>query len=212
MLPEETLQTCVVIGGSRFVINLDTMDLISPLSFAQSWRHSRSMKGPLGRKVIGERGGKNVSPDDDSTWNPPTQCTQQQICTYLRIFIQCRVMTRFRPCIDLHSGQVKQIVGGTLSAQDSELKTNYVSKLPSSHYAQLYKNNALSGAHVIMLGPGNEVAAQEALSAWPGALQLGGGINDTNAKQWIEKGAEKVILSSLRDAIFFRLRSLGRSL
>ena len=167
------------------------------------------MKGPLGRKVIGERGGKNVSPDADSTCNPTTE---EQICTYLRIIIQCRVMTRFRPCIDLHSGQVKQIVGGTLSAQDSELKTNYVSKLPSSHYAQLYKNNALSGAHVIMLGPGNEVAAQEALSAWPGALQLGGGINDTNAKQWIEKGAEKVILSSLMDAMFFRLRSLGRSL
>ena len=105
-------------------------------------------------------------------------------------------MTMFRPCIDLHSGQVKQIVGGTLTVQASELKTNYVSKLPSGHYAQLYKDAALGGAHVIMLGPGNEVAAQEALSAWPGALQLGGGITDTNAKQWIEKGAEKVILSS----------------
>ena len=111
-------------------------------------------------------------------------------------------MTRFRPCIDLHSGQVKQIVGGTLSVEISELKTNYVSKLPSGHYAQLYKDAALSGAHVIMLGPGNEAAAQEALSAWPGALQLGGGINDTNAKQWIEKGAEKVILSSLMNATF----------
>ena len=110
-------------------------------------------------------------------------------------------MTRFRPCIDLHSGQVKQIVGGTLSVEVSELKTNYVSKLPSRHYAQLYKDAALSGAHVIMLGPGNEAAAQEALSAWPGALQLGGGINDTNAKQWIEKGAEKVILSSSINAM-----------
>ncbi|KAF6223602.1 hypothetical protein HO133_000445 [Letharia lupina] len=105
-------------------------------------------------------------------------------------------MTRFRPCIDLHSGQVKQIVGGTLSKKASDLKTNYVSKLPSSHYAQLYRDSELSGAHVIMLGPGNETAAQEALSAWPGALQLGGGINETNAKQWIEKGAEKVIVTS----------------
>ena len=87
---------------------------------------------------------------------------------------------------------MKQIVGGTLSTEASNLKTNYVSKLPSSHYAQLYKDSALSGAHVIMLGPGNETAAQEALSAWPGALQLGGGINEANAKQWIEKGAEKV--------------------
>lgn len=89
---------------------------------------------------------------------------------------------------------MKQIVGGTLSKEASDLKTNYVSKLPSSHYAQLYRDSALSGAHVIMLGPGNDAAAQEALSAWPGGLQIGGGINGTNAKQWIEKGAEKVLL------------------
>ena len=112
-------------------------------------------------------------------------------------------MTRFRPCIDLHSGQVKQIVGGTLSTEASDLRTNYVSQLPSSHYAQLYKDSALSGAHVIMLGPGNEVAAQEALSVWSGALQVGGGINESNAKQWIEKGAEKVIiLYALMEFIF----------
>lgn len=121
-------------------------------------------------------------------------------------------MTRFRPCIDLHSGQVKQIVGGTLSTEASDLKTNYVSKLPSSHYAQLYRDCALSGAHVIMLGPGNETAAQEALSAWPGALQLGGGINEVNAKQWIEKGAEKVGFFSLMNVVFIWLSSLSRSL
>ena len=101
-------------------------------------------------------------------------------------------MTRFRPCIDLHSGQVKQIVGGTLSTVSSDLKTNYISQLPASHFAQLYRNNDLTGAHVIMLGLGNEQAAQEALSAWPGALQVGGGINERNAKLWIDKGAEKV--------------------
>ncbi|KAK4697212.1 hypothetical protein P7C71_g829, partial [Lecanoromycetidae sp. Uapishka_2] len=94
-------------------------------------------------------------------------------------------MTRFRPCIDLHSGQVKQIVGGTLSVQVSDLKTNYVSQLPAVYYAQLYKEHTLTGAHVIMLGPGNEDAAEEALKAWPGALQVGGGINEKNAKQWI---------------------------
>lgn len=104
-------------------------------------------------------------------------------------------MTRFRPCIDLHSGQVKQIVGGTLSIQVSALKTNYVSQLPAGHYAQLYKDHALTGAHVIMLGPGNEDATKEALKAWPGALQVGGGINDQNAMQWIERGAEKVAQS-----------------
>lgn len=101
-------------------------------------------------------------------------------------------MTIFRPCIDLHSGQVKQIVGGTLSNTASDLKTNYVSQLPASHFANLYKEHALSGAHVIMLGPGNEAAAQEAITAWPGGLQVGGGINADNAKLWINRGAEKV--------------------
>ena len=101
-------------------------------------------------------------------------------------------MTRFRPCIDLHSGQVKQIVGGTLSENSSDLKTHHISKLPARHFAELYRNHALSGAHVIMLGPGNNQAAAEALSAWPGSLQVGGGINSENAMQWIERGAEKV--------------------
>ncbi|CAD0055436.1 unnamed protein product, partial [Aureobasidium pullulans] len=81
---------------------------------------------------------------------------------------------------------VKQIVGGTLTTTDSELKTNFTSKLPSSYYANLYKENALEGAHVIMLGPGNTDACKEACEAWPGHLQVGGGINDGNAKEWIE--------------------------
>ena len=101
-------------------------------------------------------------------------------------------MTRFRPCIDLHSGQVKQIVGGTLTISSTDLKTNHVSKLPARHFAKLYKENDLGGGHVIMLGPGNEEAAKEALAEWPGQLQIGGGITDTNAAQWIEWGAEKV--------------------
>lgn len=101
-------------------------------------------------------------------------------------------MTRFRPCIDLHSGQVKQIVGGTLSAVPSDLKTNYVSKLPASHYATLYRNHDLRGGHVVMLGPGNEEAAKEALKTWPGGLQVAGGITDKNAQFWIDQGAEKV--------------------
>ena len=101
-------------------------------------------------------------------------------------------MTRFRPCIDLHAGQVKQIVGGTLTTTSSDLKTNYVSKQPASHFAQLYRDNALAGAHVIMLGPGNEGAAKHALAAWPRSLQVGGGITDKNAGQWIDWGAEKV--------------------
>lgn len=102
-------------------------------------------------------------------------------------------MTRFRPCIDLHAGQVKQIVGGTLdSSNATKLQTNFVSEQPAAHYAQLYKDNGLDGAHVIMLGPGNEEAAKQAIGAWPNGLQVGGGINDKNAAEWIEAGAEKV--------------------
>lgn len=103
-------------------------------------------------------------------------------------------MTKFRPCIDLHSGQVKQIVGGTLSSVAADLKTNYVSKLPASYYAELYQKHNLRGGHVVKLGPGNEEAAQEALRTWPGGLQVAGGITDQNAQYWVDQGAEKVSL------------------
>lgn len=101
-------------------------------------------------------------------------------------------MTKFRPCIDLHLGQVKQIVGGTLTEEVTELKTNYVSKHSAGYYAKLYREHDLTGSHVIMLGPGNQEAAKEALTAWPGGMQIGGGISDINAAQWIEWGADKV--------------------
>ena len=101
-------------------------------------------------------------------------------------------MTKFRPCIDLHSGQVKQIVGGTLSNIPADLKTNYVSKLPASHYAGLYQKHELRGGHAVKLGPGNDDAAKEALKTWPGGLQVAGGITDENAQYWIDQGAEKV--------------------
>jgi phosphoribosylformimino-5-aminoimidazole carboxamide ribotide isomerase len=101
-------------------------------------------------------------------------------------------MTRFRPCIDLHAGSVKQIVGGTLSTVSSDLKTNFTSEHPAAYYAELYKRHELAGAHVIMLGPGNEEAATQALSAWKGGMQVGGGITEQNCKEWIERGAEKV--------------------
>ncbi|KAI0014131.1 Phosphoribosylformimino-5-aminoimidazole carboxamide ribotide isomerase [Xylariaceae sp. FL0662B] len=105
-------------------------------------------------------------------------------------------MTRFRPCIDLHAGQVKQIVGGTLDSATTELRTNYVSRHSAAHFAALYRKYGLEGAHVIMLGPGNEGAAEDALVAWPGHLQVGGGITDQNADMWIDRGAGKVIITS----------------
>ncbi|KAF2720025.1 N--5-amino-1--4 imidazole carboxamide isomerase [Polychaeton citri CBS 116435] len=105
-------------------------------------------------------------------------------------------MTKFRPCIDLHKGSVKQIVGGTLTTQDSDLKTNFTSEHPAAYYAELYRKNDLRGGHVIMLGPGNDEAARAALAAWPAGLQVGGGIKDANARDWIDAGAERVIITS----------------
>ena len=116
-------------------------------------------------------------------------------------------MTKFRPCIDLHSGQVKQIVGGTLSQVAADLKTNYVSKLPASHYAGLYQKHDLRGGHVVKLGPGNEEAAQEALKTWPGGLPVAGGITDKNAQYWIDQGADKVSNRTPDGLLFVRLAS-----
>ncbi|KAJ2460188.1 Enzyme that catalyzes the fourth step in the histidine pathway [Coemansia sp. RSA 2424] len=110
--------------------------------------------------------------------------------------------SKFRPCIDLHDGQVKQIVGGTLHDEGDDdgkkaaLRTNFVSTQPSSYYAQLYRSHGLTGGHVIMLGPGNEQAAIAALQAWPGGLQVGGGISIDNAQAWLDRGASKVIVTS----------------
>ncbi|PBL02551.1 Phosphoribosylformimino-5-aminoimidazole carboxamide ribotide isomerase [Armillaria gallica] len=105
--------------------------------------------------------------------------------------------SRFKPCIDLHDGQVKQIVGGTLSDTSPDaLRTNFVASQSPAEFAKLYEDHHLEGGHVIKLGPGNDDAAREALSAWPGGLQIGGGINDTNAQQWLDAGASKVIVTS----------------
>jgi phosphoribosylformimino-5-aminoimidazole carboxamide ribotide isomerase len=102
---------------------------------------------------------------------------------------------RFRPCIDLHQGQVKQIVGSTLGERGSPL-TNFTADRPPSYYAARYRRDGLEGGHVIMLGPGNEEAAAAALAAYPGGLQLGGGIDADNAPRWLERGAGKVIVTS----------------
>ncbi len=102
---------------------------------------------------------------------------------------------KFRPCIDLHNGKVKQIVGGTLS-DDTDPETNFVSEKTPAWYAERYRKDELVGGHVIKLGPNNEAAAKEALSAWPGGLQVGGGITAENAADWLEAGAAQVIVTS----------------
>lgn len=107
-----------------------------------------------------------------------------------------RRRARFRPCLDLHEGRVKQIVGGTLSDDGQGLRTNFVSDHPPRYFIEKYRADGLTGGHVIMLGPGNEAAAHEALAAWPGGLQVGGGLTETTAASWIEAGAAHVIVTS----------------
>ena len=104
---------------------------------------------------------------------------------------------RFRPCIDLHRGQVKQIVGSTFSDDDPErIATNFASLHPPSWFAALYRRDGLDGGHVIMLGPGNEEAAEDALRAYPGGFHVGGGVTDENASGWLDRGASAVIVTS----------------
>jgi phosphoribosylformimino-5-aminoimidazole carboxamide ribotide isomerase len=105
-------------------------------------------------------------------------------------------MTLFRPCIDLHAGLVKQIVGGSLKDAGGGPVTNFVAAESAGYFAKRYRADGLHGGHVIQLGPGNEVAALEALAAWPQGLHLGGGVDDSNARRWLESGAEKVIVTS----------------
>jgi phosphoribosylformimino-5-aminoimidazole carboxamide ribotide isomerase len=101
----------------------------------------------------------------------------------------------FRPCIDLHEGKVKQIVGGTLGATE-DLRTNFISEKPAAWFAELYRRDGLFGGHVIMLGAGNELEARSALQTFPGGLQIGGGINSANARDWLNAGASHVIVTS----------------
>jgi phosphoribosylformimino-5-aminoimidazole carboxamide ribotide isomerase len=103
---------------------------------------------------------------------------------------------RFRPCIDLHEGKVKQIVGASLRDDGRGLRENFVSEKSPAWFAEKFRDDSLRGGHVIMLGQGNEMAAKEALAAWPGGLQIGGGIRPGNASAWLEAGASHVIVTS----------------
>lgn len=125
-------------------------------------------------------------------------------------------MTKFRGCIDIHSGQVKQIVGGTLTQDDSlssiestHTLENFVLTKPSSYYAQLYSMNNLQGCHVIKLGlnPENDKAAELACKTWPKGLQVGGGINLENAQEWLDKGASHIIITSW---LFSKMKKRGK--
>ena len=110
---------------------------------------------------------------------------------------------RFRPCIDIHNGKIKQIVGGSLLDQGDFATENFVSEKDGTFYGKLYKENHLNGGHIIMLNARDskyyeedKVQALKALKAFEGGLQIGGGITDENAKEFIESGASHLIVTS----------------
>jgi len=105
---------------------------------------------------------------------------------------------RFRPCIDLREGRVVQIVGSTLrdGAEAKNPVVNFESELLAADYARMYKDDCLPGGHVISLGPGNHEMAVSALQAYPGGLQIGGGITPENAADYLNAGASHVIVTS----------------
>ena len=103
---------------------------------------------------------------------------------------------KIRPCIDLHNGKVKQIVGGTLEDSNNSARENFVSENHADFYAQLYKNDYLTGGHIIKLGPGNVEESIKALKAYPRGLQIGGGMNLDNAGRYLDLGATHIIVTS----------------
>ena len=126
---------------------------------------------------------------------------------------------KFRPCIDIHNGKVKQIVGASLTDEGNYASENFVSEKDSSWYAELFKSDGIKGAHVVLLnGHDSEYyqatrdEALKALKAYPGGLQIGGGINSINAAKYIEAGASHVIVTSYvfkdGDILFDNLRAL----
>ncbi len=110
---------------------------------------------------------------------------------------------RFRPCIDIHNGKVKQIVGSSLKDEGSSASENFVSEKTSVYYAGMFREKGLRGGHAIILNkkgtPEYEASYDEcikALNAYPGGLQVGGGITPENAKEFLDAGASHVIVTS----------------
>ena len=110
---------------------------------------------------------------------------------------------RFRPCIDIHNGKVKQIVGGSLRDEGNQATENFASEMDADYYADLYRKDSLKGGHIILLNPPSSEyykktleQAEKALRAYPGGMQIGGGVTAENASDYIEKGASHVIVTS----------------
>jgi phosphoribosylformimino-5-aminoimidazole carboxamide ribotide isomerase len=114
-----------------------------------------------------------------------------------------RIIMKFRPCIDIHNGKVKQIVGGSLKDAGNQAQENFVSEQDAAFYASLYKEKGLKGGHIILLNSADseyfqatKAQAMLALGAYPGGLQIGGGVNPDNAADYLAAGASHVIVTS----------------
>lgn len=110
---------------------------------------------------------------------------------------------RFRPCIDIHNGKVKQIVGGSLKDEGDAARENFVAEQDAAFFAEMYQQAGLRGGHIILLNPSSSsyygVTKQQALNAlsvYPGGLQIGGGIHAENAEEYLAAGASHVIVTS----------------
>lgn len=110
---------------------------------------------------------------------------------------------RFRPCIDIHNGKVKQIVGGSLKDERDQAEENFVSERSAAFYADMFRRDNLKGGHMILLNPpsspyfeADRQQAAEALAVWPGGLQIGGGVTADNASSYIKAGASHVVVTS----------------
>ncbi len=110
---------------------------------------------------------------------------------------------QFRPCIDIHNGKVKQIVGSSLKDAGNQAEENFVSEQDAVYYANMYKKDGVKGGHIILLNAvdseyyaDTKRQAVSALRAYPGGLQIGGGITAENASFYIAEGASHVIVTS----------------
>jgi phosphoribosylformimino-5-aminoimidazole carboxamide ribotide isomerase len=110
---------------------------------------------------------------------------------------------KFRPCIDIHNGKVKQLVGGSLKDEGNHAEENFVSEKDAGYFAKLYKKDGLTGGHIIILNSGDseyfkasKEQALKALAAYPDGMQIGGGVNAENAPEYIKAGASHVIVTS----------------
>lgn len=110
---------------------------------------------------------------------------------------------KFRPCIDIHNGKVKQLVGGSLKDKGNQADENFVSEKDAAYYANLYKKDGIKGGHIIILNAGGSEFFKEskkqalaALKAYPNGMQIGGGVTAINADDYIRAGATHVIVTS----------------